>query len=400
MPFAAALSNVRHTGHAMAEICQRALEQLQGSPDLAMLFYSPNHMEAVPETAAKMQERLAARCLLGCAGESVIGDGREVEHQPALSLWLARWPRGVEQESFHLQLAETPDGQSLLGWPDGILSAEPSRSAVLLLGDPRTFPVDMFLEQVNENYPKLPVLGGMASGLRPVGDDPRQSADWPLILDGQAINAGAVGVLLQGPIGLRSIVSQGCRPIGRHMVITSGERNIISGLSGKPPLVQLQQLWKELSPRDQQLFQQGLHIGLVIDEYRGEFHRGDFLVRNVLGLDRQTGSLAITDRIRVGQTIQFHVRDAETADEDLKALLQMDMAAHERRPAAALLFSCNGRGTRLFTEPHHDVAAIRSVAGNIPVAGHFAAGELGPVQGRNYIHGFTASIALFEEARD
>ena len=150
---------------------------------------------------------------------------------------------------------------------------------------------------------------------------------------------------MQGDLGLRSIVSQGCRPIGQHMVITRAEDNVILELGGKPPLQQLQQLWQSLEPEEQNLFQQGLHIGRVINEYHGDFQRGDFLVRNVLGMDRDSGALAITERVRVGQTVQFHVRDAETADEDLHALLQLDVSAHEKRPASALVFSCNGRGT-------------------------------------------------------
>jgi small ligand-binding sensory domain FIST len=162
--------------------------------------------------------------------------------------------------------------------------------------------------------------------------------------------------------------------------------------------VRLQQLWQELSPREQHLFQQGLHIGRVINEYQGQFQRGDFLVRNVLGLDRESGALAITENIRVGQTVQFHVRDADTAHEDLHALLQRDVKAHEQRPAGALLFTCNGRGTRLFSEPHHDARTVRAEVGDIPLAGFFAMGELGPVGGQNFIHGFTASAALFEEA--
>jgi small ligand-binding sensory domain FIST len=181
------------------------------------------------------------------------------------------------------------------------------------------------------------------------------------------------------------------------MVITRGQENIIEELGGRPPLAQLQELWNSLTPEDQNLFQQGLHIGRVINEYQGEFQRGDFLVRNVLGLDRATGALAITDRVRVGQTVQFHVRDAETADEDLHALLQLDVHAHDKPPQGALLFTCNGRGTRLFNQPHHDAGVIRAEAGTIPVAGFFAQGELGPVGGQNFIHGFTASVALFEE---
>jgi small ligand-binding sensory domain FIST len=156
-------------------------------------------------------------------------------------------------------------------------------------------------------------------------------------------------------------------------------------------------LWKELSPQEQRQFQQGLHIGRVISEYRDVFQRGDFLVRNVIDRDRETGGLVITDRVRVGQTVQFHIRDADTADEDLHALLQLDLSAHEKKPSAALVFSCNGRGCRLFPQPHHDARAIRAEAGDIPLAGFFAMGELGPVGGQNFQHGYTASIALFEE---
>jgi len=181
------------------------------------------------------------------------------------------------------------------------------------------------------------------------------------------------------------------------MVITKAQDNIILELSGKPPLAQLQQIWEGLGPQDRELFQRGLHIGRVINEYQGEFHRGDFLVRNVLGIDRESGALAVTDRVRVGQTVQFHVRDAASADEDLRALLQMDVSSHERRPAGALLFTCNGRGTRLFPEPHHDARTIRSEVGSIPLAGFFAQGEIGPIRGQNCIHGFTASVCLFED---
>jgi small ligand-binding sensory domain FIST len=261
---------------------------------------------------------------------------------------------------------------------------------VLLLGDPFTFPVDDFLKQVNERNRGLRVVGGMASGAQGPGQN-------RLLLGEKVPDHGAVGVLFRSPVKVRSIVSQGCRPIGRHFVITRAKENLILELGGKPPVEQLQALWQELSPRDQQLFRQGLHVGRVINEYRGEFQRGDFLVRNVLGIERDSGALAITDRVRVGQTVQFHVRDAETADEDLHALLQLDLSAHAQKPAGALLFTCNGRGTRLFAEPNHDAKVIRAEAGDVPVAGFFAQGELGPVGGQNFIHGFTASVVLFED---
>jgi small ligand-binding sensory domain FIST len=389
MPFTAALSTARETNRAIDEVCTRALADLGGAPNLALVFFSPHHVEEADTITARARQHLGAGCLLGCTGEAIVGNDQEIEKNPALSLWLGRWTQPVELEPFRLVLEETPDGYSLLGWPDGLMEANPAQSTILLLADPSTFPIDAFLEQINESNPGLRVMGGMASG----GRGPGQCR---VFLGEQAYVDGAVGVLLKGEVKVRSIVSQGCRPIGQHMVVTRARDNIIEELGGQTPLARLQQLWQGLSPRDQQLFQQGLHIGRVINEYQGEFQRGDFLVRNVLGLDKESGALAITDHVRVGQTVQFHVRDAETADEDLHALLQMDVSAHEQRPGGALVFTCNGRGTRLFSVSHHDARAVRKEVGPVPVAGFFAQGELGPVGGQNFIHGFTASVVLFE----
>jgi small ligand-binding sensory domain FIST len=390
MPFGAAVSTESLTSRALDAVCRPALHQLGGAPDLALLFFSPHHLADADLLAASAQQQLGARCLVGCVGESIIGNEREIESAPALSLWLARWPNAVELTPFHLTLEQTSEGVTLLGWPDALDGADVGRAALLLLGDPYTFPVDEFLEDMNESHRGLRVMGGMASGTQGPGE-------CRLVLGDHTVNQGGIGVLLQGDVGLRCIVSQGCKPIGRHMVVTRGHDNVIDELGGKSPLRQLQELWAELSPHDQQLLRGGLHVGRVINEYQGQFQRGDFLIRNVLGLDQQNGALAITDRVRVGQTVQFHVRDAATADEDLRALLRHDLSAHGKRPAGALVFSCNGRGTRLFPAPNHDAGAVREEAGELPLAGFFAQGELGPVGGQNFIHGFTASVALFEE---
>jgi small ligand-binding sensory domain FIST len=390
MPFSAALSTRANTSAALDDVCTQALAALPGSPALAALFFSPHHA-AADDHLTSARQRLGARCLIGCVGESIVGVGREVEDGPALSLWLGAWTTLVDLQPCHLTAERTPDGPSLLGWPDGLESADPTQSTMLLLGDPLTFPIDDFLGAMNDSHAGLRVVGGMASG----SGGPGQTR---LLLDDTLHSHGAIGVLLQGQTGVRSIVSQGCRPIGAHMIITRvGGDNVIAELGGQTPLVRLQSLWKEVSPADQALMQRGLHVGLVIDEYRGDFRRGDFLVRNVLGLDPQTGAIAVGDRVRVGQTVQFHVRDAASADEDLTALLQSDRGNHPRPPGGALLFTCNGRGTRLFPEPNHDARVLGTIAGNVPLAGFFAQGELGPVGGRNFIHGFTASTVLFEE---
>lgn len=391
MAFACSLSTRPDTAAAAQEAADQALAQLGGAPQLAFLFHSTHHAANADQLVAQLRQRLPADCvLLGCTGESIVGNDREIEESPALTLWLARWSAAVQLEPFHLSLEKTVDGYSLIGYPDGLFHADVQQSVVFVLADPFSVPIEAFLQQMNEIHPKLRVLGGMASGARSAGEN-------ALIQGDKVHRHGAVGVLLQGPVGIRGIVSQGCRPIGRPLVITRAEQNIILELGGVPPLERLQELWQQLSEADQQLVQQGLHIGRVINEYQEDFQRGDFLVRNVMGLDRRTGAMAITDHVRVGQTVQFHVRDAATADEDLHALLQLDLSAQEKPPAGALVFTCNGRGTRLFDGPHHDASVIRGEAGPLPLAGFFAQGELGPIGGQNFIHGFTASVVLFEE---
>jgi small ligand-binding sensory domain FIST len=277
-----------------------------------------------------------------------------------------------------------------MGWPYELSeAADPTQQLMLLLADPYTFPVEAFLKEMNDAHRGLRVMGGMGSG---VGQ-----GECRMLLGDRVVTEGAAGVLLQGPLGVRGVVSQGCRPIGKHMVITRARDNVILELSGKPPLAQLQAIWEAAAPHDRELMRRGLHVGRVINEYKGEFQRGDFLIRNVIGLDSDSGALAITEQVRVGQTVQFQVRDADSADEDLHELLQIDLSAHEAKPAAALLFTCNGRGTRLFPQPDHDASVIRTETGDLPLAGFFAQGELGPIGGQNFIHGFTASVVLFED---
>ncbi len=206
-----------------------------------------------------------------------------------------------------------------------------------------------------------------------------------------------MGVALSGPICVRTIISQGCRPIGERYVITKAENNVIHELGGSAALEHLQATFESLSSKEQHQAHQALHLGLLINEHRNRFERGDFLVRNLIGADRNSGSVAIGDVVREGQTVQFHLRDAQSASEDLHFLLAADRSTHQQLPLGALVFSCCGRGRGLFGRPHHDSTAIRERLGDIPVAGFFAQGEIGPVGGSNFLHGYTASIALFSE---
>jgi small ligand-binding sensory domain FIST len=195
--------------------------------------------------------------------------------------------------------------------------------------------------------------------------------------------------LCSDEVPVRPIVSQGCRPIGKPLTVTRADRNLVYELAGQPAMTRLQELLDHASEHDRELMRRGLHVGLVVDEHKLDFARGDFLVRNVLGADRRTGALAVGERVDVGTTLQFHVRDADAADDDLREMLT-DVSAD-----AALLFTCNGRGTHLFPAADHDAGAMVEMLGDIPLAGAFCAGEIGPVGGRNFLHGFTASVAVF-----
>jgi small ligand-binding sensory domain FIST len=376
--YAASLSLHPDPAEALGEVAGHVLERLGPEPDLVVLFASPHHVDAFADIASGVRALVAPRMLAGATAVAVAGGGREVEGSPAVSLWAARFAVPGVGRTVRLDVEDAPDGARVVGWPDDL----PGDGTMLLLADPLTFPVAEVLELLNEHAPGLAIVGGLASAaLRPGGNR--------LAADDTVTDRGAVGVLLDERLAVATVVSQGCRPVGRPYTVTRAERNLVYELGGRPPIERLQELIAALDPDDQQLVRQGLHVGLVVDEHVEDFRRGDFLVRNVVGADQSTGALAVGERIEVGQTLQFHVRDAASADQDLRALLRGVDAG------AALLFTCNGRGTHLFGVPDHDAGTIDELLGPLPLAGAFCAGEIGPVGGRNHLHGFTASVAVF-----
>lgn len=385
--FAAAISVQANFAQAVDEVCTHAQSQLAGSADLAFVFVSADHGDACDQIARTICERLDTDRLFGCTAESVIGNRREVERTPAIVLWLARLP-GTTALPMHLNFERTPDGGTIVGWPEELSHAWPDSATLIILGDPFSFPADAMLERLNEDRPGTLVVGGMASAGHAPGEN-------RLILGRNTHAEGAVAVMLDGGTRRHTIVSQGCRPVGTHLVITKAERNVIQELGGKPALLRLKELYDTLPNHEQELVQRGLHVGRVVSEYQDRFEQGDFLVRNVIGVDPDRGAIAIGDYVRPGQTVQFHIRDEKTADDELRQLL----AAARQQPvnaAGGLLFSCNGRGTNLFQQPDHDAGLISDTWRDIPLAGFFAAGELGPIGGKNFMHGFTASAIFFE----
>lgn len=377
---ASALSTLKDSVDAATEAAERVEAGLGGvHPHLVLCFVSPHHV-ALGQTASEVvRMKLEPRHLVGCSAEWVVGGSREVEDEPAVSLWAAVLP-DVTVEPFRMRLVRSDEGTAIVGFPD--LEAEPE--IVLLLSDPFSFPTDALLQHAGTRHPGLRFIGGVASG----GGAP---GDHRLFLDANVFDVGAVGVTLSGRVRVETIVSQGCRPVGRSYVVTRSDGNTIEELGSRPALDVVRDTFAEASVREQRLMQQGLHVGIVIDEYKEDFGRGDFLVRNVIGADQNSGAIAIGEPVQIGQTVQFHVRDAESADEDLRLLLESASSRQE----GALLFTCNGRGSRLFGIPDHDAAMVSRVAGN--VAGMFCNGEVGPIGPRSFLHGFTASVALFSD---
>ncbi len=380
MKVGAGLALTTDTTLAATSAVAQASEALEGRlPDLAVLFASPHFLADAEVLVATVREGADFPPLIGCVAESVLGRGREVESEPAVSLWLGAGLGPVE--TFSMEFLRTSDGGAYVGY-----QFDPG--VHLMVSDPYSFPVDSLLSHLNQHVPGALVMGGVASG----GLGPGQSR---LFLDDRVLSDGSVGVRLAHSTGVELLVSQGCRPVGSPYTITVGDGNMIRELGGQSPISRLQQLARTLSDHDRQLLANGLQVGIVIDEYKAEQGVGDFLMRGLIGVDPDSGSIAIGDEVKVGQTVQFHVRDAASADEDLRRTLEVGLGG--RRVSGALLFTCNGRGSRMFAEPDHDAALVGELAGQVPVAGFFCAGELGPVGGKNFLHGFTASIAAFLE---
>jgi small ligand-binding sensory domain FIST len=376
--FASGLSEHPVAAHAVGELAGQVLESVGPGPDLAAVFVSPAHAGALEDIAGAVQALLSPTALIGCAACSVTGTSREVEDGPAISLWAGRVGPVLGAE---LALV----GDEVVGWPDP-LPFEPQ--AVVLLADPFSFAAEQFFAWLGRRHPGLPVVGGNASAAAGPGGN-------RLAVGARVVSSGAVAALLGPGARLTPVVSQGCRPVGRPLAVTAAEGNVIYQLAGRPPLERLMQLAEGgLTEEEVAIVNSGgLHLGVVIDEHKEEFGRGDFLIRNVIGADRSTGAMAVGDEVAVGTTVQFHLRDAISAHEDLCRLMS------GRRAEAALMFTCNGRGTRMFGRPDHDASVVSQALGSVPAAGMFAAGEFGPVGGANFVHGFTTSLALFGAVR-
>ncbi len=376
MRWSSAASTAPRLAAAVEEAARTVRAGLDGvGPDLVVAFVSSHHEQEYRQLPAYVREGLGGGLLLGCSAGGVIGGGRELEGQPGLSL-TAGWLPGVTLTPFHLEEPARPPV------PAG------GTPSFVLLPDPFTFDVDELLHALDDGWPGCTVVGGLASGGRQPGGN-------ALYLGASVHRRGTVGVALTGNVAVDTIVAQGCRPIGEPMFVTRSERNVIHELDGRRAGAALQDLYNRASADDRQLFRNSLFLGIVMREDRQEYRHGDFLIRNVMGIEGKSGALVIGALVHDGMVVQFHLRDARTSAADLDELL----GRYRGRPAGALLFSCLGRGQHLYGEPDHDSTVFRRHTGDVPLGGFFCNGEIGPVQGTTFLHGYTSSFGLFRPRR-
>jgi small ligand-binding sensory domain FIST len=367
---------------ALDQALDAALGPLAGhAPDLLLLFAGAAYRARFSDLLARAAERTGAMHIAGCSASGVIADARELEDAPGIAAMAVRLPAG---SLLSVQRVLPADLERVVDWTERLGLASASCNGLILIADPFTTDVMTMLAALERDYPGAPIIGGLATGA--------PGLRGTSIFRGTcSASEGAVVIGLGGAATIRPVVSQGCEPLGQPWTITDADRNMVKAIGHQPAYQVLTDTIQGLDAGHRQRVNNNLLIGLAMDEYLDEFRRGDFLIRNLIGVDPKSGAIGVAGEPRIGQTIQFQIRDARAADEELRHLLQ---AAAATSSGAALLFACNGRGVGLFGEADHDARTVRELLGPLPVAGLFCNGEIGRVGDTTYIHGFTASLAL------
>lgn len=399
MQWANALSQRASLEGAVQEVVDQLQNSFQGQPDLGLVFISSAFASEFPRLLPLLQERWSMPVLVGCSGGGVVGmtsatTAVEVESAPALSLTVARLP-GVTVQPFHLSSDDLPDLDSPPNtWTDLIGIDPATNPQFILMADPFSASINDLLQGLDFAYPQAVKVGGLAS----VDSFSRQSG---LFCNAALHGEGVVGVALSGAIVLEAIVAQGCRPIGPAYQVGQAERNVVLSLSDpdhggeeRPPLAVLQDLIQTLSEADRKLAQSSLFIGIAQDGFKLTLNQGDFLIRTLVGVDPKAGAIAVGDRVRPGQRIQFHLRDARTSAEDLDHWLGNYRRQQPLAPAGALMFACMGRGEELYQAPNFDSGLFQDYLGPVPLGGFFCGGEIGPVGPTTFLHGFTSVFGI------
>jgi small ligand-binding sensory domain FIST len=388
MRFTCALSTASDLEHACREAAERARERHGTEPvDLAVVFAAASYPGKLDPVPVLLHELLSPRCLVGCSGGGIIGEGRELEAKPAVSVTLATM-EGVGIHPIHVTDGDLPDADSPPSAWTGLMGLPPEGAAgFLVLPEPFTFAADRLLAGLDYAYPTTPKVGGIASGSRHPGGH-------SLFLNRACHQSGAVLLGLSGNLVLETVVAQGCKPIGKVGQITRAERNLLIAVNGKPAVQFLQEQLENLEEQDVDLARQAIFVGIAMNPFAvDEPGPGDFLIRNVMGVDLERGVLSVAENLSVGRAVQLHLRDKHASDQDLRAMLSQRSSG--ARPCGGLLFSCLGRGEHLYGEADHDSRVFAEEIGPTALGGFFCNGEIGPVGDTTYLHGYTSSFALF-----
>lgn len=389
MKWTSTLSTEATLEDAIAECALKVRSEID-SPDLIVVFISAHHSEKYHRLPDLLRKHLTGGLLIGCSAGGIIGEGHEVEDQPGISLSAAVLP-SVNLSTFHITDDALPDGDAPPNVWEQLVNVAPENDPIfLMLADPFSIRSEHLLMGLDYAFPNKPKIGGLASGAHQRGDN-------VLYLGDEIHKSGVVGIGIHGDISIDTVVAQGCRPIGPIMHITSCERNILNELGGKTTFEMLKEVFEGLNERDKRLAQHSLFLGVVMDELNDKPGIGDFLIRNIISADPRSGSLVIGELLKEGQTVQFHLRDAETSGQDLEAILNEYVSKEPNfEDSGALLFSCLGRGIHLYGKPNHDTDMFKNKIGEIPLTGFFCNGEIGPVGETTFLHGYTSSFGIFK----
>ena len=389
MKWASAISESENVEEAVSE-CAESIKSIVGnSPDLVFVFPSFNFSGQFKDISNALSKHFENSVIMGCSGNGVIGAGREVEHTPGFAMCAAELPE-VEITPFHISDSDLPDGDDPPNkWENVLGVSRESRPNFVLLADPFSVRGENLLMGMDYAYPDCKIVGGLASG----GTQPGSNA---LYLNNITYDHGIAGVALSGNIEINTIVAQGCKPIGSLSRITKCERNILQELDGRSPFDILGETYNDLNEAEQKLFQNSLFLGVVMDPFESSPGIGDFLIRNIVGANPDAGQLAVGQMLREGQLVQFHLRDAQTSTENLSNMLDEYQSTPFGPETGALMFSCLGRGKYLYEEPDHDTDLFREKIGDLPLTGFFCNGEIGPVSGSTFLHGYTSSFGIFK----
>ncbi|MEM9485115.1 MAG: FIST N-terminal domain-containing protein [Cyanobacteria bacterium P01_F01_bin.116] len=403
MKWASAVSTHPSLELALREVIERVLTQLEAAPNLAIIFISSAFASEYSRVLPLLKGPLGGAHIIGCSGSGVIGRASagnlvEIEETAGISLTVAYLP-DVQIQGFHLSIDELPDLDSPPSeWTEIIGVTPTEKPHFLLMADPFASGMNDLLQGLDFAYPDAVKLGGLA-GIESI------SRSCGLFCGQQLYRQGVIGVTLSGNITIDAVVAQGCRPIGPTFRVVEADRNVVTKVAAQvpqsetadqTPLEALQELFQELDETDRQLAQESLFIGLAQSSFKQALGQGDFLIRNLVGVDPKVGAISIADRIRPGQRIQFHLRDGLTAKDELAHLLKTYRLDNLERvaPAGALLFACSGRGTSLFDEPNCDSGLFNQHFGPVPLGGFFCNGEIGPVAKTTFLHGFTSVFGI------